>query len=249
MHGAHTAPANVDWEKGKESPTSPVQGYIARKLSLSNYVAPGTVSMVTPPITPPGSGRMRSASLPTDAGTHADVPEQAPGEKDEEEEKDGEQAGEKEGGEERTSLPKPSFAIIGGQPATTASPAPATSPTSTSAELTKPSLAPLNFRLGTSELGAEMGVGVEGNSAQLLSPPSSPASIMSPLALGLSGLGSGSSNSSGSSTPTHGNSRPQRLLEPIGGVAARLVVCGAHPTVVLHGLAERDPECGYDAHA
>jgi len=184
-----SAPATMDKDKG--SPTSPVQGLVARKLSLSNYVAPGTASMVTPPMTPPESGRMRSASLPADAGMHADVPEPSQGE--EKEEHEGE-------AQEQTPLPKPSFAIIGGQPATTVSPAP--SPPSTSAPSKSPSsLAPLDLRIGSSELGAEMGVGGNGS---LLSPPSSPAGSMSPLALSLSGLGAGASNSSsGSSTPTH----------------------------------------------
>ena len=60
-------------EKGLGSPTA---AYLARKLSLSNYVAPAatpaTPSMVTPPTTPPGTVRVRSASLPTDAGMNAD---------------------------------------------------------------------------------------------------------------------------------------------------------------------------------
>ncbi|KAH9926475.1 uncharacterized protein B0H18DRAFT_1118966 [Fomitopsis serialis] len=77
------------------------------------------------------------------------------------------------------------------------------------------SLAPLDLRIGSSELGAEMGV--EGTRSQLLSPPSSPASSMSPLALSLSGLGAGASNSSsGSSTPmnSYNASRPAGFASP-----------------------------------
>ncbi|KAI0756242.1 hypothetical protein C8Q80DRAFT_1264325 [Daedaleopsis nitida] len=60
-------------EKGLGTPTAI---YLSKKLSLSNYVAPSaqTSSMVTPPTTPPGTVRMRSASLPTDAGLNADGP-------------------------------------------------------------------------------------------------------------------------------------------------------------------------------
>ena len=55
---------------------SPTAAYLAKKLSLSNYVAPSASSMVTPPTTPPGTVRMRSASLPTDAGLNADEPKE-----------------------------------------------------------------------------------------------------------------------------------------------------------------------------
>ncbi|EIW63916.1 uncharacterized protein TRAVEDRAFT_61761 [Trametes versicolor FP-101664 SS1] len=58
---------------------SPTAAYLSKKLSLSNYVAPSTSSaMVTPPITPPGTVRMRSASLPTEAGMSADEPKPSP---------------------------------------------------------------------------------------------------------------------------------------------------------------------------
>ena len=65
-------------EKGLGSPTA---AYLSRKLSLSNYVAPSasTSSMVTPPTTPPGTIRVRSASLPTDAGMSADGPKEEGG--------------------------------------------------------------------------------------------------------------------------------------------------------------------------
>ena len=63
-------------EKGLGSPTA---AYLSRKLSLSNYVAPtASTSMVTPPTTPPGTVRMRSASLPADAGMNADEPKEEP---------------------------------------------------------------------------------------------------------------------------------------------------------------------------
>ncbi|KAI0640169.1 hypothetical protein C8Q77DRAFT_1045344 [Trametes polyzona] len=65
-------------ERGLGSPTA---AYLSKKLSLSNYVAPSTPSaMVTPPTTPPGTVRMRSASLPTEAGMSADKPKDKPSE-------------------------------------------------------------------------------------------------------------------------------------------------------------------------
>ncbi|KZT73403.1 carbohydrate-binding module family 21 protein [Daedalea quercina L-15889] len=203
-----SAPAKM--EQGKDSPTSPVQEFIARRLSLSNYVAPGTASMVTPPMTPPGSVRARSASLPVDAGMHADVPGSSAGEEDKQ---DGEGVDEANVDvEEHAALPAPSLSIIGGQPATTVSPAPAPPSASTSS---KPSsLAPLDVRLGTSDVGVEN----NNNGTQLLSPPSSPAITMSPLALSLSGLNvgpsSGSNQSSGSSTPTNTAARPSGFSNP-----------------------------------
>ncbi|RPD64597.1 hypothetical protein L227DRAFT_261642 [Lentinus tigrinus ALCF2SS1-6] len=60
----------------KRSLGSPTAAYLAKKLSLSNYVAPSAPSMVTPPTTPPGTVRMRSASLPADAGLNADEPKE-----------------------------------------------------------------------------------------------------------------------------------------------------------------------------
>ncbi|KAH9854316.1 hypothetical protein C2E23DRAFT_875289 [Lenzites betulinus] len=46
---------------------SPTAAYLSKKLVFSNYVAPSSSSpMMTPPTTPPGTVRMRSASLPTD---------------------------------------------------------------------------------------------------------------------------------------------------------------------------------------
>lgn len=192
--------------KVEERKDSPVQGFIARKLSLSNYVAPSVTSMMTPPTTPPG--RARSASLPGDAGMHSDN-QGSESTHDEDEKKDEQEA--KDEGEQRTSQPAPKLAIIGGQPATSVSPVPTPAPPSSTAS-TAPkapsSLPPLDFRIGSSELGAEMGVGVENPSTQLLSPPSSPVTSISPLALGLSGLSLGNSNgnnsgSSGSSTPTN----------------------------------------------
>ncbi len=66
-------------EKGLGSPTA---AYLSRKLSFSNYVAPSaqasSSSMVTPPTTPPGTVRIRSASLPGDAGLSADEPKEEP---------------------------------------------------------------------------------------------------------------------------------------------------------------------------
>ncbi|KAI0370461.1 hypothetical protein BV20DRAFT_979604 [Pilatotrama ljubarskyi] len=57
-------------ERGLGTPTA---AYLSRKLSLSNYVAPSTSSaMVTPPTTPPGTVRARSASLPAEVGMAAD---------------------------------------------------------------------------------------------------------------------------------------------------------------------------------
>ena len=66
-------------EKGLGSPTA---AYLSRKLSFSNYVAPSaqpsssSSSMVTPPTTPPGTIRIRSASLPVEAGLNADEPKE-----------------------------------------------------------------------------------------------------------------------------------------------------------------------------
>ncbi|KAM5539942.1 hypothetical protein V8D89_006445 [Ganoderma adspersum] len=66
-------------EKGLGSPTA---AYLSRKLSFSNYVAPSaqasssSLSMVTPPTTPPGTIRIRTASLPVDAGLNADEPKE-----------------------------------------------------------------------------------------------------------------------------------------------------------------------------
>ncbi|KAI0829006.1 hypothetical protein BC628DRAFT_1315760 [Trametes gibbosa] len=59
-------------ERGLGSPTA---AFLSKKLVLSNYVAPSSSSaMVTPPTTPPGTVRMRSASLPTDLGLTTDEP-------------------------------------------------------------------------------------------------------------------------------------------------------------------------------
>lgn len=207
-----SSPASMVEEK-KDSPVSPVQGYIARKLSLSNYVAPNMSNMVTPPMTPPS--RSRSASLPGDVGTHSDSPE--PESTHDEGEKKGEQDEAKDGDEQRTSQPAPNLIIIGGQPATSFSPTLPSEPASTASAAPKApsSLPPLDLRIASSELGAELGVGVENTSTQLLSPPSSPVSIMSPLALGLSGLSTNGNNSggSGSSTPTN-VSRPTSFPGP-----------------------------------
>ncbi|PIL31271.1 hypothetical protein GSI_05969 [Ganoderma sinense ZZ0214-1] len=66
-------------EKGLGSSTA---AYLSRKLSFSNYVAPSaqasSSSMVTPPTTPPGTIRIRTASLPVDAGLNADAPKEEP---------------------------------------------------------------------------------------------------------------------------------------------------------------------------
>ena len=72
-----------EWEKMSEKGLgTPTAAYLSRKLSLSNYVAPSaqasSSSMVTPPTTPPGTGRLRSASLPTEAGLSADEPKEKP---------------------------------------------------------------------------------------------------------------------------------------------------------------------------
>ncbi|KAI1790957.1 hypothetical protein LXA43DRAFT_457255 [Ganoderma leucocontextum] len=66
-------------ERGLGSPTA---AYLSKKLSFSNYVAPSaqasSSSIVTPPTTPPGTVRLRSASLPVDAGLSADEPKEEP---------------------------------------------------------------------------------------------------------------------------------------------------------------------------
>ncbi|TBU38906.1 hypothetical protein BD309DRAFT_902684 [Dichomitus squalens] len=74
---------NNEWEKMSEKGLgTPTAAYLSRKLNLSNYVAPSaqasTSSMVTPPTTPPGTGRLRSASLPAEAGLSADEPKEKP---------------------------------------------------------------------------------------------------------------------------------------------------------------------------
>ncbi|KAH9950970.1 hypothetical protein B0H21DRAFT_859540 [Amylocystis lapponica] len=70
------------------SQSSPARAFVARHLSLSNYVPPSTTpskslpvslseanaNTVTPPMTPPGSTRVRSSSLPTGASLRADTP-------------------------------------------------------------------------------------------------------------------------------------------------------------------------------
>ncbi|KAI0354710.1 hypothetical protein OH77DRAFT_1425817 [Trametes cingulata] len=69
-------------ERGLGTPTA---AYLSRKLSLSNYVAPSMSSaMVTPPTTPPGTVRARSASLPSEAGMNADEPKDKPSPSEEE---------------------------------------------------------------------------------------------------------------------------------------------------------------------
>ncbi|CCM02744.1 uncharacterized protein FIBRA_04852 [Fibroporia radiculosa] len=169
-------------------PTSPAQAFISKRLSLSNYVAPGMVnssSMMTPPTTPPngGSGRSRSSSLPGGAGMSSDasgessVSPDALGDKEVEqvaEEGHDDESYEREDaykGSDGASFPgsyiSPPAATISGQPA-------AGSLASSQA------LEPLDFKLpwaGMSGFGADMGLGFELPSAaqeQLLSPPSSP---------------------------------------------------------------------------
>ncbi|TFK89886.1 carbohydrate-binding module family 21 protein [Polyporus arcularius HHB13444] len=57
----------------RRSLASPTAAYLSKKLSLSNYVAPtASSSMVTPPASPPDTIRIRSSSLPTEAGHNAD---------------------------------------------------------------------------------------------------------------------------------------------------------------------------------
>ncbi|KAH9932136.1 uncharacterized protein BXZ73DRAFT_90052 [Epithele typhae] len=85
-------------EKGLGAPTA---AYLARKLSFSNYVSPASAgtSMVTPPTTPPGTVRMRSASLPMEVGISADGPkEEEPKEKKEEHPTDTVQGTDTQGG-------------------------------------------------------------------------------------------------------------------------------------------------------
>ncbi|OBZ68387.1 hypothetical protein A0H81_11507 [Grifola frondosa] len=71
QHGTHSP------GQGPNLLASPTAAYLSRRLSLSNYVSPtsattastpsmSSVCMVTPPTTPPGSGRPRSASLPAE---------------------------------------------------------------------------------------------------------------------------------------------------------------------------------------
>ncbi|OSD00901.1 carbohydrate-binding module family 21 protein [Trametes coccinea BRFM310] len=60
-------------ERGLGSPTA---AYLSKKLSFSNYVAPSANAMVTPPTTPPGTVRARSASLPAEVGLSADEPKE-----------------------------------------------------------------------------------------------------------------------------------------------------------------------------
>ncbi|CDO74423.1 Carbohydrate-Binding Module Family 21 protein [Trametes cinnabarina] len=53
---------------------TPTAAYLSKKLSFSNYVAPSTSAIATPPTTPPGTVRARSASLPAEVGMSADQP-------------------------------------------------------------------------------------------------------------------------------------------------------------------------------
>ncbi|KAF9819003.1 hypothetical protein IEO21_02417 [Rhodonia placenta] len=163
-------------------PNSPVQGYINKRLSLSNYVAPGSASsassMVTPPLTPPngGSGRVRSSSLPVGVGLSADVPSKESEVPIEEEDED---LGDSSALSQEANILSPDT-ITGGQPVT--------------------ALEPLDFKLpwtGPSGFGAHMGTGLgiefpvsasevpSQTQEQLLSPPRSPSHEQASLGLGL----------------------------------------------------------------
>ncbi|KAH9897637.1 hypothetical protein C8Q73DRAFT_641564 [Cubamyces lactineus] len=65
---------------------TPTAAYLSKKLSFSNYVAPSVSAMVTPPTTPPGTVRARSASLPAEIGLSADEPEKPAAESKQDEE-------------------------------------------------------------------------------------------------------------------------------------------------------------------
>lgn len=191
-------------------PTSPAQAFINKRLSLSNYVAPGagpavSGSIVTPPMTPPngGHGRARSSSLPGDAGLNADTPEKAGGEAEEkydyeDDERDDERGDEGRGVDDvptsaSTSISADSPSGFPLSPSRLAILASATiiggQPATT--------LEPLDFRLqwsGKTGYGADLGsgLGIEFptpgpavGQEQLLSPPSSPSSQQPELGLGL----------------------------------------------------------------
>ncbi|KAI0800511.1 hypothetical protein C8Q74DRAFT_1191747 [Fomes fomentarius] len=195
-------------EKGLGIPTA---AYLSKKLSLSNYVAP-SAQVATPPITPPGTVRMRSASLPTDAGLSADEPKQvAPSDEKPEDKNTGASA----------SATRPALTyratIVHGHPATAVETARPPSPSASASTSSQPVLSPLSSIPGLTVSGlakqaplsglSSYGYGFDGGSTlgyarpQLLSPPrskeSSPASSGhnsprregSPVRLGLSSLG------------------------------------------------------------
>lgn len=193
-------------DKGLGIPTA---AYLSKKLSLSNYVAP-SAQVATPPITPPGTVRMRSASLPTDAGLNADEPKQVAS--------SDEKPGDKNTGASAT---RPALTyratIVHGHLATAVETARPPSPSASASTSSPPVLSPLSSIPGltVSVLAKQAlssglssyGYGFDGGSTlgygrpQLLSPPrskeSSPASSGhnsprrdgSPERLGLSSLG------------------------------------------------------------
>ncbi|KAI0673882.1 hypothetical protein C8Q78DRAFT_1068106 [Trametes maxima] len=199
-------------ERGLGSPTA---AYLSKKLSLSNYVAPSTSAMVTPPTTPPGTVRVRSASLPTEAGLSADESKDKPA----------------PSGEPHTAQPSPSGpqpvpthrrATIDGLPppgidslATFADPGPSTwtGPASPSASsTTPPALSPLAAIPGPSSaaLAAQArslspaSYSYPFQQSQLLSPPHSKDS--SP-----AGSGNASPRRGGSPDPARQQNKPSAL--------------------------------------
>ena len=178
-------------EKGLGTPTA---AYLSRKLSLSNYVAPSasaSSSMVTPPTTPPGTVRMRSASLPADAGLSADEPKEVA--------QSDEKTDEKDTSEARPPLTHRTT-VVPGRPASPSpdlsasaswnrppSPSAASPPTlSPLSSIPGPSVSTLAAQARSLDTPSSYGYGFDGGSTlgysrpQLLSPPrskdSSPAS-------------------------------------------------------------------------
>jgi len=191
-------------DRSSSLPTSPAQAFISKRLSLSNYVAPGStganVNMVTPPMTPPNGGRTRSASLPTGAGMNADMPaESEDGDADVQGAQDEQvYVGEVQKDGVLTASPDEEHEdeqYENHEHNATSSPEVLSSSLSRKAAAT---LEPLDFRLqwsGANGFGADMGSGLgiefpaqadERRQAQLFSPPGSPLRVQSlGLALGL----------------------------------------------------------------
>ncbi|KAI0652607.1 hypothetical protein C8Q79DRAFT_997602 [Trametes meyenii] len=234
-------------ERGLGSPTA---AYLSKKLSLSNYVAPSTSAMVTPPTTPPGTVRVRSASLPTEAGLSADESKDKPA-------SNGEPHDEQPSTSEPQTVPTHRRATIDGLPpasidslATFADPSSTwTGPASPSASsTTPPALSPLASIPGPSPaaLAAQArsfspsSYNYPFQQSQLLSPPHSKDS--SP-----AGSGNASPRRGGSPEPARQQNKPSGLGREVTSRPESPLIVSEEERKAAAALSTAVRELGLDA--